>query len=61
MSGDDLSLSLDGAVILERPIDPANDRTFGLFRWAGDREARVRAVTLAGDWADAPAAAPAAD
>ena len=59
VDGDALTLSLDGAVILERPVAPANDRTFGLFRWAGGREVRVRNATLTGAWAAAPAAAPA--
>ena len=59
VDGDALTLSLDGAVILERPVAPANDRTFGLFRWAGGREVRVRDATLTGAWAAAPAAAPA--
>ncbi|NNJ25410.1 DUF1583 domain-containing protein [Alienimonas chondri] len=55
---DTLTLSLDGTVIYERPIAPANRRTFGLFRWSGDRATRVRNVTLTGDWADVPAAVP---
>ena len=58
VEGDTATLSLDGEAIYERPIAPANRRTFGLFRWAGDREVRVRNVTLTGDWQEAPAAVP---
>ena len=50
VSGDVVTLELDGTLIYERPLDPANRRTFGLFRWSGDRPVRVRNVTLSGAW-----------
>ena len=61
VAGDTATAALDGETVFEHPIDPANRRTFGLFRWSGDRPVRVRNAVLTGDWADAPPAVPAAD
>ena len=48
--GDTLTLKLNDAIVLERPIEPTNQRTFGLFHHADEAEARVRNVTYQGDW-----------
>ncbi len=48
--GDTLSLRLNGELVHERPIEPTNQRDFGLFHFADKTEARVRDVTLRGDW-----------
>ena len=61
VAGDTATLALDGAVVYEHPVAPANRRVPGLFRWSGDRPVQVRNVTLTGSWADNPAAVPAAE
>ncbi|MBI1344868.1 DUF1583 domain-containing protein [bacterium] len=45
-----VQLSLNDQLIYERPIDPERMQTFGLFRYAGQSEVRVRRVVLTGDW-----------
>lgn len=63
--GERTQLKLNGVLVYERDLEPANRRTFGLFRYA-DRDLRVRSVVMRGDWpmtipptADQPYADPA--
>jgi hypothetical protein len=56
LTGDTVSLHLNGELIYERPLEPTNQRSFGFFHYAAETEARVRNVTYRGDW---PAALPA--
>jgi hypothetical protein len=48
--GDTVKLWLNGELIYERPIEPTNQRYFGLFHYTDRTEARVRNVVLTGDW-----------
>ena len=48
--GDKVTLRLNDVLIDERPIEPTNQRTFGLFHYADEAEARVRNVTYRGSW-----------
>ena len=48
--GDVLALNLNDVLIYERPVEPTNARTFGLFHFADESEARVRNVTYRGAW-----------
>jgi hypothetical protein len=50
VSGDIIRLRLNDVVILESEIAATNDRTFGLFYFCDQSEARVRNVVLKGDW-----------
>lgn len=50
LKGDLLTLALNGETVYERPVNPDNLRTFGLFRFAGESEARVKSVVYRGDW-----------
>ncbi len=50
ITGDTLALSLNGVPIFEGGLEPTNDRTFGLFYYCDQSEARVRNVVLKGDW-----------
>lgn len=50
LKGDLLTLSLNGEVVYQRPVDPDNLRTFGLFKFAGESEARVKSVVYRGNW-----------
>lgn len=50
LKGQLLTLALNNETIYERPVDPDNMKTFGLFRYAGDTEARVKSVIYRGDW-----------
>ena len=50
VSGDRLTLRLNDQIIYDRPIEPTNQRTFGLFHYADESEARVRNVTYRGAW-----------
>jgi tetratricopeptide (TPR) repeat protein len=45
-----VQLRLNGELIFERPIEPTNDRRFGLFHFKGQTAAEVREVVLSGDW-----------
>ena len=45
-----MKLALNGAEVYERPIEPTNQRLFGLFHYTDRSEARVRSMTYAGDW-----------
>jgi hypothetical protein len=55
LAGDRIRLSLNDETIYERTLEPTNQRTFGLFHFAGETEVRVRNVTYRGEW---PAALP---
>ena len=48
--GDTVRLSVNDALVYERPIEPTNQRYFGLFHYTDRTEARVRGVTMRGDW-----------
>ncbi|NOX53750.1 MAG: DUF1583 domain-containing protein, partial [Planctomycetes bacterium] len=48
--GDTVTLTLNGKRIYERPIEPTNQRMFGLFHYAGETMVRVRDVVYRGDW-----------
>ena len=48
--GDRLALRLNDELVYERPIEPTNQRTFGLFHYADEAEARARNVTYRGAW-----------
>lgn len=50
IAGDTVKLSLNDAPIYERPIEPTNQRLFGLFHYVDRTEARVRSMTMTGDW-----------
>jgi hypothetical protein len=50
LAGDKVTLTLNGTLIYERPLEPTNQRVFGLFHDIGQTEARVRAVTYQGAW-----------
>jgi hypothetical protein len=50
VSGDKLTLSLNGTTVYERPLEPTNSRVFGLFHDPGEHEARARNVTYQGAW-----------
>ena len=50
LDGDIASLHLNGELIYQRPLEPTNRRTFGLFYYADQTEARVRNVVLWGGW-----------
>ncbi|MBC7968329.1 MAG: DUF1583 domain-containing protein, partial [Fuerstia sp.] len=47
---DTLAISLNGVPVYEGNLEPTNDRTFGLFYFCDQSEARVRNVVLKGDW-----------
>lgn len=50
VKGETLTLTLNGTVIYERPVEPENQRQFGLFRYGGLTDVRVKNVTYRGDW-----------
>ena len=50
ISGDVIRLRLNETVIYESDIAVTNDRTFGLFHYCDQSDARVRNVVLKGDW-----------
>ena len=50
LSGDTVTLALNDVVVYERPLEPTNQRDFGLFRYADETEARVRNITYRGQW-----------
>src|SRR5262249_13623912 len=50
LSGDRVSLRLNGELIYERALEATNQRSFGLFRYADESEVRVRKVIYRGDW-----------
>ncbi len=50
VAGNKVALRLNDVLVLEHEIEPTNQRTFGLFHFADEGEARVRNVTYRGDW-----------
>lgn len=50
LKGDNLTLALNGDTVYERPVDATNLRTFGLFRYASETDARVKNVLYKGNW-----------
>jgi len=50
LTGDIVTISLNGQPVFERSLEPDNARTFGFFRYAGDTEARIRNVIYRGEW-----------
>jgi hypothetical protein len=48
--GDRVKVAVNGEEVYDRAIDPGNQRLFGLFHYTDRTEARVRTVTLTGDW-----------
>jgi hypothetical protein len=58
VAGDVVTVAVNGEAVYERPIEPTNQRLFGLFHYTDRTEARVRGVTLTGDW---PRQVPAAE
>jgi hypothetical protein len=48
--GDVVKVALNAVEIYERPIEPTNQRVFGLFHYTDRTEARVRGMTYAGAW-----------
>jgi hypothetical protein len=50
LTGDVVDLTLNGKPIYQRKLDPTNQRTFGLFRYADRTEARIRNIVWRGDW-----------
>lgn len=50
VTGDTLTLALNGEAVYERPLEASNLRTFGLFHYAGDTDVRVKNVIYRGHW-----------
>ena len=50
LQGDVVRLSLNGQLVYERPLEATNQRTFGVFHYADQTEARVRHIAWRGDW-----------
>lgn len=50
LSGNDVSLALNGVEIYRRSLEATNQRTFGLFHYADQTEARVRRIHYRGKW-----------
>jgi Protein of unknown function (DUF1583) len=50
VAGDVVKLALNGVEVYERPIEPTNQRLFGLFHYTDRTEARVRGMTYLGAW-----------
>ena len=50
VTGDKVALELNGQPVFDRPIEPVNQRTFGLFHYADETQVRVRNVTYQGNW-----------
>jgi hypothetical protein len=50
LAGDIVHLKLNDESIYERKLEPANQRTFGLFHYADRTDALVRNVVWRGDW-----------
>jgi hypothetical protein len=50
LTGDKVTLTLNGTTICERNLEATNQRNFGLFHFADETEARVRNVSYRGDW-----------
>jgi hypothetical protein len=50
IAGDTLVLRLNDVEIYRRPIEPTNQRVFGLFHYADQTTARVRSIVYRGNW-----------
>ncbi len=50
LRGNTVLLELNGAPVYERPLEPTNQRTFGLFHYSDETEARVRNIVWRGNW-----------
>ncbi len=50
LNGDAFALSLNETPIFAGDLEPTNDRTFGLFYFCDQTEARVRNIVLKGNW-----------
>ncbi len=50
LAGDIVTLALNDVIVYERPLEPTNQRDFGLFHYADETEVRVRNVTYRGQW-----------
>lgn len=50
LTGDVVTLALNGDTIYERPLDSNNLRNFGFFRYAGDNDARIKNIVYRGNW-----------
>ena len=50
VAGDTVTVVLNDALVYERKIEPTNQRLFGLFHYLDRTEARVRGLTLTGNW-----------
>ena len=53
VAGDMVTIQINGVKVYERPIEATNQRTFGLFHYGDETEARVRNVSLSGRLAQA--------
>ncbi len=51
LSGDKVTIELNGVLVHESPFDRAEPRPFGFFHFADQTVARVRRVRLRGSWA----------
>lgn len=51
LADDTMTLTLNGVEVYERELPATNQRTFGMFHFADQTEARVRSVVYRGDWA----------
>ncbi len=50
LQGDTLRLTLNGELVYEAEVEPTNQRTFGLFRYADQVASRVRNIVWRGAW-----------
>lgn len=50
LAGDTVQLMLNNELVFERDLEATNQRTFGLFHYADQTEARIANVTWIGDW-----------
>jgi hypothetical protein len=50
LAGDDVTLTLNGATVYVRTLEPSSNRQFGLFHYADESQARVRHVVYEGQW-----------
>jgi hypothetical protein len=50
LKGNEASIALNDVEVYRRVLEPTNQRTFGLFHYADETEARVRKIVYRGDW-----------
>lgn len=50
LRGDTVFLELNGEAVYERLLETTNQRTFGLFHYSDETEARVRNIVWTGNW-----------